>query len=396
MLLFSIATAPDDGAPARVGLAALGDARIPLKWTSPLSGVGSAQFGASDLIVFSRGNELQAVTFDPIRLILSGVPQTVVSPVNTGMNGAQFVISGSGSLLYAVAPGQGSSEARLAWTTSAGSTPAGNGAEPPAGAVLSRDGRRIIWTASDDPSRANLWVGDLQRGAVTRLTHDGLNVSPAWSPDGRTIYFSRRDGGGYRPMAIDAEGGQPSALIPIDGQAFPSSVSPDGLLVAVVRFEPDTHGDIWAIPVRGGTLQPIVRSPFDDVEPTFCPAGRLLAYQADEAGRWDVYVLRLSDNRRVVVSTGGGEHPVWSPDGSTLYYRSGSRLMSATVSAEDMRVGAPTGAVDVGEADIIGVTPDGRFLVHRHPASSSSAVYVSQWLREARSLLLPPAATMPR
>ena len=121
------------------------------------------------------------------------------------------------------------------WHAGGSTTPAPNGAEPPPGTVLSPDGRRIAWTASDDPSRADLWIGDLQRGAVTRLTHDGLNVSPAWSLDGRTMYFSRRDGRRYQPMSIDAEGGQPSALTPLDNESFPSSVSPDGLLVAVVR-----------------------------------------------------------------------------------------------------------------------------------------------------------------
>jgi len=395
-LLFSIATTPEEGAPVRVGLAPLGNARSPITWSSPLSGVGSAQFGASDLIVFSRGNELQAVTFDPIRLTLSGVPQTVVSPVNTTVGGAQFAISASGSLLYVVAQPARSAQAPLAWMTPAGSTPVTNGAEPSAGTVLSPDGRRIAWTASDDPTRADLWIGDLQRGAVTRLTHDGLNVSPVWSPDGRTIYFSRRDGQRYQPMSIDAEGGQPSALTPLDREAFPSSASPDGLLVAVVEFGPETRGDIWAIPVRGGAGKAVVQSPFDDVEPVFDPAGRFLAYQSDEAGRWDVYIVRLSDNRRAVVSTSGGEPPLWSRDGSTLYYRSGSRLMSATVSADDMRVGTPVVVMDVGEGDITGVAPDGRFLVHRHAVPSSSAVIVSEWLREARSLLLPPAATMPR
>jgi serine/threonine-protein kinase len=396
-LLFSIATTPQNGSPTRLGLAALGRAGASIRWTSPLSGIGIARFGANDLIVFSRGSELEAVAFDPVRLTLSGVPQNVVSSAATAMGRGQFAISGSGSLLYVVPPESSDPDDLLEWVTQAGSTPIPDLAQPSADAVLSSDGRRIAWSASNDPSRADIWVGDLQRGAVTRLTHDGLNVSPAWSPDGRTIYFSRRDSARYGPTSIDADGGQPSALPPLDHHALPASVSPDGSTLAVVQFQVGTRGDIWAMPTRGGGARPLVRSPFDDVEPAFSPAGRLLAYQSDEAGRWDVYVQRLEDNRRVVVSTTGGEHPFWSTDGSRVYYRSGSRLMSATVSADDMRVGTPSIVMDNGNEDVLGVAPDGRFLVRRRTApASSNAVIVNEWLREVRSLLGPPAASMPR
>jgi hypothetical protein len=53
--------------------------------------------------------------------------------------------------------------------------------------------------------------------------------------------------------------------------------------------------------------------------------------------------------------------------------------------------------MDNGNEDVLGVAPDGRFLVRRRTApASSNAVIVNEWLREVRSLLGPPAASMPR
>lgn len=62
---------------------------------------------------------------------------------------------------------------------------------------------------------------------------------------------------------------------------------------------------------------------------------RWLAYQSDETGRNEVYIVPFPEaNRKIPVSTGGGGSPRWSPDGKELYYLSGDgTLMSATLQA---------------------------------------------------------------
>ena len=56
------------------------------------------------------------------------------------------------------------------------------------------------------------------------------------------------------------------------------------------------------------------------------------AYVADEFGVPEVYVRSFPDGEdRVRVSNGGGTEPVWAPDGSAVYYRNGSSVMSASI-----------------------------------------------------------------
>jgi hypothetical protein len=71
-----------------------------------------------------------------------------------------------------------------------------------------------------------------------------------------------------------------------------------------------------------------------EMSPAVSPDGRWLAYTSDETGQLEVYVQPLdrSGGKRLV-SLGGGMEPVWSPDGSELYYRSGIMLTGGQVVA---------------------------------------------------------------
>ena len=65
------------------------------------------------------------------------------------------------------------------------------------------------------------------------------------------------------------------------------------------------------------------------------PDGQWIAYQSDESGEYRIYVHSfpvITD--RHSVSPGLGTDPVWSPDGRTLYYRSGSQYLAVDVTTE--------------------------------------------------------------
>jgi len=106
------------------------------------------------------------------------------------------------------------------------------------------------------------------------------------------------------------------------------------------------NGSYWAFRLRTGQNTDILMAPFDSLDamrpavataatetmPSVSPNGRLLAYQSDESGREEVYVQPLpGPGARVRVSVGGGEEPVWSATGSTLFYRGPARMMAATI-----------------------------------------------------------------
>ena len=114
-----------------------------------------------------------AVPFDPQRLEVTGSAVPVVEGVlQSPINGAaQYSLSATGSLVY-VPGGIQSAQSRLVWVSR-------NGAEQPLAAPahayldprLSPDGRRVAVGITE--SESQIWLYDLSRETLTRLTFEG-------------------------------------------------------------------------------------------------------------------------------------------------------------------------------------------------------------------------------
>ena len=80
------------------------------------------------------------------------------------------------------------------------------------------------------PFRCEIYLMNIDGSNPRRLTtSNAFNGSPAWSRDGKTIYFySDRDGGAVRIWAMDADGGHPHAVTPKERPGFSPAVMPDG------------------------------------------------------------------------------------------------------------------------------------------------------------------------
>ena len=128
------------------------------------------------------------------------------------------------------------------------------------GAPASRQTARRLAGVIIEGSRSDIWVADVSRGTATRLTHSGINSSPIWSADGRTIYFASRSDGAFDVWSRDAEGIQPATRVAsVDGSrhAFPLAVSSDGTMLAFVQTSPGKRADIWVLPLAGGSPRAI-------------------------------------------------------------------------------------------------------------------------------------------
>ena len=107
--------------------------------------------------------------------------------------------------------------------------------------VLSPDGRKLVFAKREVDLAANkattsLWIEDLwARDAAPpeRLTPEGWNVnSPAFSPDGTTVYFLSAKAGSSQLYAIPAAGGEPRQVTAMALDVGGYQVSPDGTRVA--------------------------------------------------------------------------------------------------------------------------------------------------------------------
>ncbi|GAA3849057.1 amidohydrolase family protein [Saccharothrix violaceirubra] len=95
------------------------------------------------------------------------------------------------------------------------------------------------------------------------------------------------------------------------------ALSPDGRTVAFKALN-----DLYLLPV-GGKAKALTDDDFYETDPAWSRDGKLLAYASDKGGSVDLYVRDLATNaeRRVTSGTGSEIGPAFSPDGRRLAYQ---------------------------------------------------------------------------
>jgi serine/threonine-protein kinase len=297
-------------------------------------------------LVFERRGRLEAAPFS----LREGRVTSLSRPILHGLAtsgaaraGPRFAFSRNGSLIYV--PGvSGDVDERLHWLDVRGRL------EPlplPAAQLdsidVAPDLKQLAMTVETDAG-VDLWVGDLQRGAVSRLSSEGRSLSPAWRPDGLEIAFAYSKAGPFNLFTRQAHSdAAPVALLESEWNQLPTSWSPDGRRLAFTEFHPLTGADIWMLDVVTRERRPIVRTLFDESHARFSPDGQSMAYMTNESGRWDVFVRPASGaGTRVQVSTDGGAWPSWSIDGRTLYFSANGQAAAAAVhTSPALAVSAP-------------------------------------------------------
>lgn len=301
-----------------------------------------AAWVVDDLLLYAEPNgTLYAAPFDSRRLEVTGSAVPVLDSIRTRWQLAQVAVGRDGTLLYVPGAVEGTSLwdfpkeiVRVALDGSA--TPIDTALSVPVnvngGLDLSPNGRRLAFSVDDTVAkRSDIYLLDLQSGALTRFTFDGTaNIRPQWSPDGRRIlYVSDRGADGKSQLwanSVDS-GGAPSLVASDPRQVFGGLWSPDGRWV-VYRTDDGAagRGDILAVRTDGNTTRiAVAATPATEYGGAFSPDGRWIAYSSNIDGRQEVYVRAFPDTSGATwkVSTDGGYSPQWSHDGTKLYYRPG-------------------------------------------------------------------------
>ncbi len=302
-------------------------------------GGSDARYIPSGHLVYARAGSLQAMPFDLKELKATGPAATILEGVvwAQGTGGAQFSISGSGNLAY-VAGGVKGQTQTIVWVDRKGTMrPTVIPQRPFFAFSLSPDGKRIaasIGAANDD-----VWISDIARGTLTRLTAEtGNNDEPFWTPDGkRVVFYSDRNNAQSLFWKLTDGTGPEEELLRVPGshEVHASSFSPDGKWLVYTDVDPATGRDLWLLPVTGERKpQVFLRTPFNEQEGVISPDGKWISYTSNESGRDEVYVQPFpGPGGKVQVSTEGGEAAQWAHNGRELFYHNGSKMMVAAFTA---------------------------------------------------------------
>jgi Tol biopolymer transport system component/tRNA A-37 threonylcarbamoyl transferase component Bud32 len=177
---------------------------------------------------------------------------------------------------------------------------------------------------------------------VTQFTAlPGLEDSPTWSPDGRSLAYVSDAAGQLDIYVQQIAGGRAIRLTESDADDAQPAWSPDGSQIAFVSararqekrfatmlnlgllqpFFAGRNGDVWVMPAFGGAARRIAE---DAYYPSWSPDGKQLVYSAMRDGKWGLWISAVDGTappRRIIER--GQEvvtQPAWSPDGKWIAY----------------------------------------------------------------------------
>ena len=369
-------------------------------------------------LLYLDSGVVYATRFDAARVAVIGGPVPVIEGVRSvvGLTALpQLSVSPTGTVAYIPGPvGTTRSRMSLAVADRAGMvTPIPAQAGPYSYVRATRDGTKLA-IDSDDGREAIVWIHEMNRGtAMKRLTFNGRNRYPVWSPDGRRVAFQSDREGDAAIFAQNADGtGAVERLTrPEKGEAhIPESWSGNGHLSfssskgAVFTLWTYSFADRKSTPFGGVSSTETIGS-------VFSPDGRWLAYHARPND-----ALPTGPSTGVFVqpfpATGAtfqaprvnlDFQPLWSHDGRELLYipstASGRMAAASFTTNPAVAFGSPAqfpfaltaGMLATGRR-AFDVLPDGRIVSLTGDESAPNAAIVSEvrlivnWFEELRRL----------
>jgi len=151
-----------------------------------------------------------------------------------------------------------------------------------------------------------------------------------------------------------------------EGTWMSVDVSPDGTTVVF-----DLLGDLYTVPLTGGTATRITQGLAFDAQPRYSPDGTKLLFVSDRSGGENLWTLELASGDTAQITKGSGDSwmsPDWTPDGQYVVASKADtrlgvhRLWMGHVQGGSGKVlrGEPETLKTVGAA----VSPDGRWIWH--------------------------------
>ncbi|MBM4124199.1 MAG: Tol-Pal system beta propeller repeat protein TolB [Nitrospira sp.] len=240
--------------------------------------------------------------------------------------------------------------------------------------------RTKIAFVSEQGGSRELFVMDYDGFAPRQISADGfINLMPRWSPDRRFVAFTAYHGRSKQTIdVIELATGKRSTVVSLAGLNITPAYSPDGSELAFATSH-DGNSEIYKLNVQNKALTRLTTHSSGDLSPSWSPTGREMVFVSDRGGGPQLYLMSAdgSDVRRLTFEGDYNAAPAWSPRGNWIAYvcRTEDKQYKLCVIAPDgqKRMQLTTGT---GVDDSPSWSPDGRHLVFSSTNDGKNHLYM--------------------
>ena len=304
-------------------------------------------------LLFGRDRALWSRPFDPETGNFEGEESLLMESIQTSRNfgGAAYTASAGGNLVYFGSTTQTSSKVGIFDLDGTALDEFEFEAANADDIDISSDGRYLLMSFLQDEGDAgkDLWIRDLVRGTLSRVTVDEHAEAPIWAPSQQELVYSIgttlviRSLVGARPILRE---------VSASGYFIPHDWSEDGEFILATRSS--AHGrEIVVVPVDEED-EPWVLVSGDTVNthPVFSHDGRWVAYMTIETGDPQIMLREFrTDGSTWQVSSSPSVMPRFGPKDEFIYYLNavdrGIISTSMKVTPDGPEFGVETRVVDL-------------------------------------------------
>ena len=159
-----------------------------------------------------------------------------------------------------------------------------------------------------------VYVADYDGANPRRITINRmLNITPNWSPDGRSIAYTSYRSGLPDILISNIYAGTMETPAKGVGQNFLPVFSPDGARIAFMSNR-DGNSEIYVMNRDGTNVTRLTNNPAIDSTPTWSPTGTQIAFTSERTGTPQVYVIGADGaGLRRITSESYADRATWSP-----------------------------------------------------------------------------------
>jgi Tol biopolymer transport system component/DNA-binding winged helix-turn-helix (wHTH) protein len=188
--------------------------------------------------------------------------------------------------------------------------------DPAGDPAISPDGNWVAFRRNSyTPGAAGILVTSSDGKKLTQLTQHPGDCCPAWSPDGKTIAFSRISTDEYGIYVVNAAGGTPRKISREDPRKKRGELAwtADGKFIAFSGDSPQGGSQIFLLSVQDSSVRPLTEPQGQDHDwgPAFSPDGARMAFvRANGVGfPEEIFVMMLSGGaeQKIVHINGDGK-----------------------------------------------------------------------------------------